>query len=87
MTFFSTGRHYDTSVLNVSAYEIIGANFTINVGHLTGSKNITGKRPIISYTTLVLPNIDYALHRNNMTVCTNTFISSVKKGYPISIDE
>jgi hypothetical protein len=40
--FSSSHLHYDSSVLNVSAYETVGTNFTINVGHKTGRKNITG---------------------------------------------
>lgn len=40
--FSSSNLHYDSSLLNVSAYETVGTNFTINVGHKTGRKNITG---------------------------------------------
>jgi hypothetical protein len=42
MTFTSTGFHYDSVVLNVSAYSTSGSNFTVNVGQKVGKKSVSG---------------------------------------------
>jgi hypothetical protein len=42
LIFSSSGLHYDSTVFNISAYETVGANFSINVGTKIGRKNITG---------------------------------------------
>ena len=43
MVFTGSGFHYDSVVLNISGYQTLAANFTVNVGHKIGKKNITGE--------------------------------------------
>ena len=62
MIFSSSGFHYDSTVLNVTAYETVGANFSLNVGRRLGRKNITGNRPFMTNTVSINTCISSDLH-------------------------
>jgi len=44
MRFEENGHHQRTILLNATAYQSVGANFTFNVGSQKGVFNLTGKK-------------------------------------------